>query len=270
MFAWFVWTGDNAMPAYLALCLESFALRAAAHVHVRLVRGADMERLLGGELHAAYEDLSLVHRADYLRCELLHRYGGLYADCDTICCSDLGEAVAALRGGCSAVLPDMALLHEAGMNVGLFRRGSGLTRCWRDALRARLDLRRSALREQRCDFPEGLSEDALQWNEILRDLVLPLVTAVAHLEPSRVDCGRGLRAKLWKPSCEQGFDPLTYRSGAAASPAEELGQWDVLVLTNNMYAGQLKALGRDEFLASGCALAEWLKQCCALVDARAG
>lgn len=152
IFAWFLWTGDNPMPAYLQLCIDSFAHVAGEHVCVRVVRPSDLRELFVGcagcvsadgqlsALHPAYESLSLVHRADYLRCELLHRYGGLYADCDTICCSGLGRAVDALHE-CAAVLPGAALLHEAGMNVGLFRRGSELTRCWRDALRARLDVR---------------------------------------------------------------------------------------------------------------------------------
>ena len=54
------------------------------------MRAADVEPLLG-EVHPAYEYLSLVHRSDYLRCELLHRYGGLYADLDTLCWSALAE-----------------------------------------------------------------------------------------------------------------------------------------------------------------------------------
>ena len=74
-FAWFVWTGPNEMPPYLQLCIDTFRRRAAAAFHVRLVRHHHLEELLGEGLHAAYELLSYVHRADYLRCELLHAYG---------------------------------------------------------------------------------------------------------------------------------------------------------------------------------------------------
>ena len=78
-----------------------FAWRASRDAgdrfQVHLVRSGDVERLLCGEAHPAYESLSLVHRADYLRCELLHRYGGLYCDVDTICVSDLTAPLQALR-----------------------------------------------------------------------------------------------------------------------------------------------------------------------------
>jgi len=310
IFAWFLWTGDNPMPAYLQLCLDSFAHAAGERFCVRLVRPWHIAELLSGcvgcssadgsssRLHPAYEHLSLVHRADYLRCELMHRYGGLYADCDTICCSDLTHIVDALYES-AAVLPDAALLHEAGMNVGLFRRGSELTRCWRDALRARLDLRLPELLQFRQEFPGSLHEDALEWNELLRDLVVPLVAAFVHLTRNRpaidgsssssgshntwLDCGRSLRAHLWLPTRQQGFDPLVFgdelggpmassKSGCANSegsgaskegsePSFETisSSVDVLVLTNNAYGGQLKALSREEFLHTRCVLSQWLK-----------
>ena len=107
---------------------------------MELVGPARVAELLGGEVHPAYELLSLVHRADYLRAELLHRYGGWYADVDTLCWGDLAGPTRLLAdaGGRSAVLYDFGLLHEAGMNVGLFRRGSLLTRSWVRGLRARL------------------------------------------------------------------------------------------------------------------------------------
>ena len=34
----------------------------------------------GHPLHPAYNDLSLVHRSDYLRAYLLHHHGGGYCD----------------------------------------------------------------------------------------------------------------------------------------------------------------------------------------------
>ena len=91
------------MPPYLQLCIRTFEMQAARYVRVRVVRPADLCELFGvdeddgcraadgdgghgggtapvaqrtsgrSRIHAAYEYLSLVHRADYLRCELMHR-----------------------------------------------------------------------------------------------------------------------------------------------------------------------------------------------------
>ena len=298
--AWFLWTGTNPLPAYLQLCMDSFAHAAADTFNVRLVRPWHLAELLdahepcGGDptartLHPAYEALSLVHKADYLRCELLHRYGGLYADVDTLCLNGLHRALRALaRDGCAAVLPSASILHEAGMNVGLFRRNSQLTRRWRAALWARLDARQEALWEYRRAWPTALTEDALDWNEILRDVLVPLVSTTCHLDSlvppgvngphgegsdvavvrqrACLDLGESLRARLWLPSREQGFDPLAYVETGIAAGAEGGGsggdddEVDVLVLTNNQYAGQLKTLSTAEFLASNCMLARLVQR----------
>ena len=290
MFAWFLWTGTNPLPAYLQLCIDSFAHVAVEHFHVRLVRPEDVAELLegggrgavtSGGLHPAYEYLSLVHRSDYLRCELMHAYGGLYCDCDTICCSSLAEAVEALRTSAS-VLPGLGLLHEAGMNAGLFRRRSSLTHRWRHALRHRLDVRLGVLQEYRQAFPHSPTEDGLEWNELLRDLVVPLVQALqalhqdGHAGGCSLDCGGALRAHLWLPTRQQGFDPLACREGGDADGADSVAgvdgggagadgaammpSADVIILTNNAYDGKIKALSRDAFLRSGCVLAERLRQ----------
>lgn len=111
---------------------------------------------------------------------------------------------------------------------------------------------------------------------MLRDLLVPLVGAFGRLESGarghpacRVDCGNSLDAQLWLPSREQGFDPLAYRSVAAAAAADDDGDasplplgsaTDVLVLTNNAYGGSLKSLSREAFLQTGCVLSEWLRR----------
>ena len=273
VFAWFLWTGDNPMPAYLQCCIETFEVLAAAHFCVRIVRPQDVEVLLAaGEagdthknpksrcLHPAWEYLSYVHRADYLRCEILHAYGGLYCDCDTICWSDLSRLLDELRGGYSAVLPEPGLLYETGMNAGLFRRASYFTRCWRAALRNRLDARLNALQEFRHQN-SAPNEDALEWNEILRDLVVPISAAFHKLWSSPV-LKHSLEAAHWHPTGQQGFDPLAFR--APGPSREESGAspkvgTDVIILNNNQYSRELKQLTRDEFLSSDCVLAAWVR-----------
>ena len=298
IFAWFLWTGDNPLPAYLQLCIESFEHAASERFCVRVVRPWHLQELFpacagcvspnGGQshqslgLHPAYTALSLVHRSDYLRCELMHRYGGLYCDCDTICCTSLGAPLEALHGH-AAILPSLALLHEAGMNVGLFRRHSAITRSWRDTLLACLELRQAALWQFRSEFPLSVHEDCLDWNELLRDIVVPLVAALgpcglwslSGAAGALVDGGQHLRAHLWLPTREQGFDPLAVRDeiegdGSDGSDGGGGGGGDgrtlvagvaadVLVLTNNAYGGRLKGMSRAEVLGSDGVLPRWLK-----------
>ena len=254
--AWFLWTGDNKIPAYLELCIASFARRAAQGFHVRVVRSDDVQ-----EKHPAYEYLSLVHRADYLRCELLHRYGGLYCDVDTLCWSDLSRPLARLADeGCAAVLASEELVHECGVNVGLFRRRSWLTTHWRAALHARLDARLNSLIEFRNENPE-LTEDGLEWNEVLRDLLIPLLAASRVLHPGAAS--HCLRAHHWHdPSHPQGFDPLALKHSEDEPPASEemrgMGRVgndvEVVVLNNNQYSERVKRATSEEFLASGSGL----------------
>ena len=250
---WFCWTGENALPGYLELCMETFARRAGGRFRVELVRASDVTQLLLGEVHPAYEHLSRVHRADYLRCELAHRYGGLYCDVDTICWADLSALLHQLES-CSAVLYGHALLFEAGMNVGCFRRNSLFTACWRRALHSRLDRRLNSLREFRatnaCE-----TEDGLEWNEILRDVLVPLSRAMQVLLPAHVAFTLPAH-HWWCPEHEQGFDPLTCAADAAGGPQPPPvpPHTQVVVLNNNQYSPAIKEATRDAFLRSGCAL----------------
>ena len=47
-------------------------------------------------------------------------------------------------------------------------------------------------------------------------------------------------------------------SAAAAAAVDE--RVDVIVLNNNQYGGELKRLSREEFLASGSLLADWIRR----------
>ena len=75
------WTGKNDIPAIRLQSLES--MRAVnPGSEVVLVTPDNLARyvLPGHPLHEAYEGLSFVHRADYLRCYFLNFHGGGYAD----------------------------------------------------------------------------------------------------------------------------------------------------------------------------------------------
>lgn len=74
------WTGNNAMSKDRALCFD--ALQKNIGVEVVLVTPKNLGDYILPKfpLHSAYDNLSLVHKADYLRCYFMHHHGGGYAD----------------------------------------------------------------------------------------------------------------------------------------------------------------------------------------------
>lgn len=75
-----VWTGRNQMSANRERSLRR--LREVVGVDVVLVTPDNLDEWVipGHPLHPAYEQLSLVHRSDYLRGYLMHHHGGGYSD----------------------------------------------------------------------------------------------------------------------------------------------------------------------------------------------
>lgn len=75
------WTGDNMMSSVRAGALDSIRASNPETDVILVTRENLHEHLVAdGALHPAYEHLSFVHRADYLRCYMLHFHGGAYAD----------------------------------------------------------------------------------------------------------------------------------------------------------------------------------------------
>jgi hypothetical protein len=74
------WTGTNELSENRKRGLE--LMRKNAGVEVRLVTPRNLDTYILPEypLHPAYEYLSLVHKADYLRCYFMLHHGGGYSD----------------------------------------------------------------------------------------------------------------------------------------------------------------------------------------------
>jgi hypothetical protein len=74
------WTGDNDMSDDRSHSLDK--LRDTVGVDVHLITRNNLDTFITNDapLHPAYEYLSYVHRADYLRCYFMHHYGGGYSD----------------------------------------------------------------------------------------------------------------------------------------------------------------------------------------------
>ncbi|GAB4095289.1 hypothetical protein GCM10028787_07640 [Brachybacterium horti] len=76
-----LWTGEGDLPDVRRRGLDELR-RMQEGIEIVLVtpRNIDDWIVPGHPLHPAYENLSLVHRSDYLRAYLLHHHGGGYSD----------------------------------------------------------------------------------------------------------------------------------------------------------------------------------------------
>ena len=74
------WTGENEMSKNRKRCLDSII--STSGVKVQLITPQNLKEYILPDhpLHPAYEYLSYVHRADYLRCYFMNYYGGGYVD----------------------------------------------------------------------------------------------------------------------------------------------------------------------------------------------
>lgn len=78
---WCAWTGDNELSENRRRGLASIH-ESNLDAEVILVTPDNLADYVLPEypLHPIYEHLSLVHRSDYVRCYLMHHYGGAYTD----------------------------------------------------------------------------------------------------------------------------------------------------------------------------------------------
>ena len=74
------WTGDNPLTENRQRCLQ--ALKDKSDVEIVLITPQNLQDYIlpNAPLHPAYPYLSLVHKADYLRCYFMHHFGGGYSD----------------------------------------------------------------------------------------------------------------------------------------------------------------------------------------------
>lgn len=78
------WTGTNEMSENRKQCYDSICQNAG--VPVKLITPDNLSNYILPEhpLHPAFQYLSSVHKADYLRCYFMHFYGGGYCDIKAI------------------------------------------------------------------------------------------------------------------------------------------------------------------------------------------
>merc|ERR1712196_362609 len=162
--------------------------------------------------------------ADYLRCCLLHYYGGIYLDTDTICLRSLVDLFEILQGDYDAVGYDGARWGELiGISdMGPFRPATPLTEAWFNALHRKMHLSLYAL-QSKMHYP-------FYWQEILRDIFVPVSVMHERRISTALQAHSPEQRILWSVlNCE---DLL----GA------ELDRSHILILNNSKYGHELGAL----------------------------
>jgi len=250
---WMTWTGDNRMPGYLELCLQTVRQQNADLFNVIVITPSNLHEYFS-DLHPAYPFLSYTHRSDYLRCQLLHRYGGVYLDMDTLCFKPLWPWYPRLQ--------HFELVSYTGapwgeiFGVGIFgptRRSSLLTTEWSQRLNALMDLRQDELAQYRRRNRRHPERDCLGWSELLRDIVLPLSQTLQEqgrlsFAPVGLDEFTAL-SELY--SIEQLFSP--YRDLRIPDSSA------LLIMNNALYPEWFKRLSREKVLRSNCGLVSILR-----------
>jgi hypothetical protein len=77
------WTGENEMSENRKRGFESLVKNSGINVKLITPKNISEYILPNYPLHQAYDNLSLVHKSDYLRCYFMHFYGGGYSDIKT-------------------------------------------------------------------------------------------------------------------------------------------------------------------------------------------
>jgi hypothetical protein len=237
---WMAWTGDNPLPDLLALFLESVRRHNGADFEVIVVTPENVRQCL--EPHPAYQYLSLNHRADYLRLHLLHRYGGVYLDMDTIALRSLAGLYQDLASF-DIVTYDGATWGEVfGSSVfGPTRRGSVLTTAWTEEIDRRLDANHDALAAHRRES-DDLHKDSLGWSALMSELVTPIAWRL-------VNAGQ-LSVRLLDPVWAHFAPGQPGSSDVMRECSPVVPDTELLILNYTTFADPIRRLSRAEILGS--------------------
>lgn len=225
------------MPVHLQLCLRTVEKNAG--VPVILVTPHNITEYVP-DPHPAYPFLHLAHRADYLRACLLHKYGGIYLDVDTICLQSLA-GLFDLLDTYEAVGYDGSQWGEIiGIScMGPFRPASAITELWFNALHGKL--------QQRIDDIHAHREDVFYWQEILRDIFVP----VSMIHKDKIAKGM----LIHNPD----QDVLWSTRLLAEAVGGELQRSHVFILNNAKYGKELQSLSEDQILSGPAVLSQLLR-----------
>jgi len=189
------WTGDNELTPNRKKGLES--LRKNTEVEVKLITQKNLDKYILKDypLHKAYEYLSYVHRADYLRCYFMLHYGGGYADVKpfnhswkkafeklnndsekwVIGYQELGAwGVPVVQGKLGKDIKTY-YLYLLGIISFVFKPYSPIAQEWMDELNLRLDENYEVLKRNPAIDPFGTNNNyPIPWSYILGQILHPL------------------------------------------------------------------------------------------------
>jgi len=231
------WTGNNPIPAHLQLCKQTIERNAG--VPVILVTPQNVLQYVP-EPHPVYEHLHLAHRADYLRCCLLHFYGGMYLDMDTICLQSLAPLFDELRDF-DAIGYDGAEWGElVGISdMGPFRPMTKLTELWFNVLHGKI--------QQKIDVAITKKTDPFYWQEILRDIFVP----VSSMHKDRISTA----LQAYNPDQEALWNVSDMRTVLG----ESLFSSHILILNNAKYGQELEGVTEEQILGGPAVLSQVLR-----------
>ena len=199
-----MWTGVNRMSDQRLLCLWSLLQNARCPVAIINHDALHDYELPDSPFHPAFEYLSETHKSDYLRCYLMHHYGGGYTDVKvTVTRWDsmferLRESGLYALGytelGPHAVAPIPDELGQTlrsnyksliGCCAFIFKRNTDLTRCWFEAVHQLLDKKLPDLMENPARHPRDrfnaqivpgfYSKYPLRWTELMGHTFHPAI-----------------------------------------------------------------------------------------------
>jgi hypothetical protein len=203
------WTGDNPMSEARTASLKQMAEITGCTVQLITKDNLKDWEVEEDPIHLAYEFLSAVHRADYLRAYFMCHYGGGYSDVkkptgswkkafdvltryETLWVVGYPEA----DEGCIACIDDKGLYKKmqsvywrmVGNGSYVCRKGSPLVNEWLTQVHTLLDEKLPMLHAYPAPHPRAHSQEdpryALQWTELCGHIFHPLVyTYIDHVAP---------------------------------------------------------------------------------------
>jgi hypothetical protein len=198
------WTGTNPITKNRIAALDN--IRATVGVPVILITQNNLKEWIKENypLHPAYNYLSSVHKADYLRCYFMYHYGGGYTDIKfqtgswTESFNKLNNSPTSIAIGYKEINGGVAQVHDQklyeemrkvyykliGNCAYIFRRNTFFTKEWYNQTHKKLDekfeeLKKNPAKSHR-DSKGSLinnvfSKYPLEWSEILGRIFHPLV-----------------------------------------------------------------------------------------------
>ncbi len=154
------------MPAYINLSIEALKCHNDHFVHVELVTDRSFRTFAAASkfpLHPAFDGMLSAHKADYFRCTILLKYGGLYTDADMLHWNTFQPWFEKLTQGFDVIGYRWPGEIVGVVLIGPMKTGLALMRYWLRDVHLLLDAKAAAFRfPGKVDYPLRMGRDAAQ------------------------------------------------------------------------------------------------------------